>query len=401
MLIDLDRFKQVNDTLGHHLGDDLLVQVAGRLQAAVEPVGYLGRLGGDEFAAVLDPGLGWRDGELAAARLITALEAPFLLDGTNLGVGASVGLASFPEHADLPDALIQRADAAMYEAKRANLPWIVYRPERPGLQSRRAELGNGLSRIPDRGELVLHYQPKIDLATRGVAGVEALVRWQHPTLGLLPPAEFLPEVAAAGQLRALTTWVLDRALAQYAKWRSEGIVLPVAVNVSALDLVDPGLPGRVSSSLARHGVPASALELELTEHSQLRQPGLAVDVVSALRALGVRISLDDFGTGYSSLAYLELLPVDEIKIDKSMLDAGLTGDRAVVLRAIVSLGRELGLAIVAEGVESAEAAERLTRLGCHTAQGYHFAVPLAPENLPGWLAAYSAETVETRAGATV
>jgi len=385
VLVDLDRFKEVNDALGHHQGDKLLAQVAGRLEQAVGRDGLVGRLGGDEFAAVLEPGLGAVEGEVLAARLMAALDDPFDLDGSAVKVAASMGLATYPEHGDDPDKLLQRADAAMYEAKKAGLAWLVYRPGASWSAPRRTELAAGLPGAISGDELVLHYQPQVDLRTGSPLALEALVRWEHPRLGLLGPAEILPVALVTGQITAVTTWVLRHALGQAAKWRNRGMALPVAVNVSARDLADPGFHNRVVRALREAGLSGESLCLELTEHTQLVQPGLAASTFAALRRLGVKTSLDDFGTGHACLSYLHALPVDEVKLDRSLVGPDLDRDQEAIVRSMVTLGEDMGLAVVAEGVESEEVAHRLARLGCRTAQGFHFSPPLPASEAAAWV----------------
>jgi diguanylate cyclase (GGDEF)-like protein len=385
VVVDLDRFKEVNDALGHHRCDELLAQVARRLERAVGQDGLVGRLGGDEFAVVLEPGQGGAEAEILAARVVAALEEPFDLEGSIIKVAASIGLASYPEHGDDPDKLLQRADAAMYAAKQAGLAWLVYRPGASWAASRRTELAGGLAGAISGNELVLHYQPQVDLRTGFPVALEALVRWDHPRLGLLGPAEILPIASMTGQVSAVTSWVLHRALSQAASWKEQGMALPVAVNVSARDLADPGFHNRVVEALREAGLGGESLCLELTEHSQLVQPGLAASTFGALRRLGVRASLDDFGTGHACLAYLHALPVDEVKLDRSMVGPELSRDQEAIVRSVITLGADLGLAVVAEGVESEGIACRLADLGCRIAQGFHFSPPLPPGEAKDWV----------------
>ncbi|MGH9074969.1 MAG: putative bifunctional diguanylate cyclase/phosphodiesterase [Acidimicrobiales bacterium] len=391
LLLDLDRFKEVNDTLGHHRGDALLSQVAHRLVVALGTRGFVARLGGDEFAAVVPAPPDGEEPEAAAARVSAALSAPFMVSGTAVEIGASIGIVRVPGHGEEVDLVLEHADAAMYQAKRGGLPYASYRLEDDQGGARRLVLAGELHGAMAGDELVLHYQPEVDLRTGRVVGVEALVRWDHPRLGLLPPAEFIPLAEATGQVRAITTWVLDHAAAQCVAWLGAGLDLPVSVNMSARDLTDADFPARVAVCLAQHRLPAHLLSLELTEGAPLVHGHLAVELVGALRALGVRVSLDDFGTGYSSLAHLESLPVDEIKIDRSLVVSGMASARSPVLRAIVALGRELGIAVVAEGVESANVAHRLLELGCNRAQGHHFAPSLPAADLEAWLRARQAD----------
>ncbi len=386
LLIDLDRFKEVNDTLGHDHGDELLIEVASRLQGALRRGDTLARLGGDEFAVLLD-GVPDRVAVVElAARLQDALRRPFALRGVAVELEASVGIALYPEHGVTVGALLQRADVAMYDAKRGRRGVATYVEERDPYSADRLGLLAELRRALEHEELVLHYQPKVDLASGAVIGVEALVRWQHPTRGLLPPDEFVPLAERTGAVADLTQWVVDTALAQHRRWRDEGIDLPVAVNLAAANVVDRALPERIAELLAKYDVGGDRLECEISEHTVMGDPLRATEVLARLRALGVRLSLDDFGTGHSSLAYLKRLPLDEVKIDRSFV-AGMAEDEndAVIVRSTIDLARNLGLAVVAEGVETAEVMRGLADLCCDTAQGFHVSRPLPPERLTAWL----------------
>jgi diguanylate cyclase (GGDEF)-like protein len=386
LLIDLDRFKEVNDTLGHDHGDELLIEVAGRLRAALRAGDTLARLGGDEFAVLLD-GLPDR-GAVAelACRLQDALLRPFALRGVAVDLEASIGVALYPVHGTDFGTLVQRADVAMYDAKRGRLGVATYSAERDPYSADRLGLLAELRRAITGDELVLHYQPKVALGSGEVIGVEALVRWQHPTRGLLPPVDFVPLAERTGAVAGLTRWVVGSALAQSRAWRDQGIDLPIAVNLAAANIVDAGLPDAIAGLLELHGVPGDRLECEISEHTVMADPVRATDVLARLRALGVRLSLDDFGTGHSSLAYLKQLPLDEVKIDRSFV-SGMTEDEndAVIVRSTIDLARNLGLAVVAEGVESAEIMRGLADLRCDTAQGFHVSRPLPADELGAWL----------------
>ncbi|HET9737990.1 MAG TPA: EAL domain-containing protein [Solirubrobacteraceae bacterium] len=386
LLIDLDRFKEVNDTLGHDHGDELLVEVAGRLQAALRRGDTLARLGGDEFAVLLD-GLPDRGAVVElATRLQDALRRPFALRGVAVELEASVGIALYPEHGSTVGTLLQRADVAMYDAKRGGHGIATYTEDRDPYSEDRLGLLAELRRALEQDELVLHYQPKVDLASRAVTGVEALVRWEHPTRGLLPPDDFVPLAERTGAVADLTRWVVDTALAQHRAWRDAGVDLPIAVNLAAANIVDLTLPERVAQLLAKHGVSGDRLECEISEHTVMADPVRATEVLARLRMLGVRLSLDDFGTGHSSLAYLKRLPLDEVKIDRSFV-AGMAEDEndAVIVRSTIDLARNLGLAVVAEGVETAEIMRGLADLSCDTAQGFHVSRPLPPDALLSWI----------------
>ena len=387
MLIDLDRFKEVNDTLGHDYGDELLVEVAGRLRAVLRRGDVLARLGGDEFAVLLTD-LPHR-GAVAdlAGRLQGALRRPFALRGVAVELEASIGVALAPDHGNDVGTLVQRADVAMYDAKRGQSGLETYTPERDPYSADRLGLLAELRRAIAEDELVLHYQPKVALDTGDVIGVEALVRWEHPTRGLLPPADFVPLAERTGAVTELTHWVLDAALRQCRAWRDAGRDLPIAVNLAAANVLDVGLPDTVADLLRAHGVPGSGLECEISEHTMMADPVRATDVLSRLRDLGVRLSLDDFGTGHSSLAYLKRLPLDEVKIDRSFV-AGMAEDEndAVIVRSTIDLARNLGLDVVAEGVETEAIMQDLAALSCDVAQGFFVSRPLPADRLEDWLA---------------
>jgi diguanylate cyclase (GGDEF)-like protein len=386
LIIDLDRFKEVNDTLGHQRGDELLIEVGSRLRETLREGDTVARLGGDEFA-VLVPRVE-ESGQAAevALRIAAAMEPPFLLGGVAVQVDLSVGIALSPPDGDDPDTLLQRADIAMYEAKKGNAGHAFYTAERDPYSARRLAMVAELrSAIEDRA-LTVHYQPKIDLVTGEVTGAEALARWTHPELGPITPAEFVPLAEQTGLIKPLTIAVLEAALVQVRRWRDEGMHLPVSVNLSARNLLDPQLPGEIDALLDRYGVSPTLLELEITESSIMSDPVRALEVLTALDAMGVRLSIDDFGTGYSSLAYLKRLPVDELKIDRGFV-MNMTTDRAdaFIVRCAVDLARNLGMRVVAEGVEDAETVSALARLGCTQAQGYYFSAPVPGPELTMWL----------------
>jgi diguanylate cyclase (GGDEF)-like protein/PAS domain S-box-containing protein len=385
LLLDLDRFKEVNDTLGHQVGDVLLQQIGCRLQGAVRAADLVARLGGDEFAVLL-PATDAAGAALVAECLVRVLQAPFVLEGQPIDVDASIGIAVAPEHGQDADTVLRCADVAMYQAKRAGTGVALYsaaddehRPDRLALLG---ELRNAI----DNDELLLHYQPKLDLRDGKLIGVEALVRWQHPQRGFMPPMEFIPLAEQTGLIHPLSRWVLEAALKQHQAWRRVGIDVPVAVNLSRRTLHDPQLPAMVADALARWDVAAGALVLEITESSLMADPVRAGENLSQLRGLGVRISIDDFGTGYSSLASLKNLSVDELKIDQSFVQAMASdaSSRAIV-RAIIDLADALKLRVVAEGVEDRATWDVLAGLGCEIAQGYFLSRPLAADTLEAWL----------------
>ncbi len=382
-MVDLDRFKELNDTLGHHAGDQLLALLGPRLQEAVGAHGLVARLGGDEFALLL-PGAGLARASDVGRRIGVALQHPFEIEGLEVVMDASVGAALAPEHGTEAEALLQRADVAMYQAKDARTGFQPYDPSRDRHSRERLTLIAELRHALERDELILHYQPKVDLATGRVAGVEALVRWQHPVHGLRGPGAFLPHAEHTALMRPLTLHVLETALSQVTQWRIDGLDLHIAVNLAVQNLLDLRTPGQVAQLLAQHGLPPSVLTLEVTESLMLHDPQRAGEVLADLADLGVNLALDDFGTGYSSLEHLKRLPVNELKIDKSFV---MTMDRDSADRAIVAstaaLGRSLGLQVVAEGVESAASASVLAAIGCDLAQGFHYSPPVPADQIPG------------------
>jgi len=388
MIMDLDRFKEVNDTLGHASGDDLLEQAGDRLRGALRESDTVARLGGDEFGVLLPRVVDSAAAVTVARKLRKALEEPFTIHGLALQIEASVGIALYPDHGDDVHSLLQRADVAMYVAKEHPGGCEVYARERDDYSPDRLTLLTELRRAIDRGELVLHYQPKADLRTGRVHGVEALVRWSHHVRGIVPPDEFIPLAQKTGVIVPLTFFVLNEALRQCRSWKLEGLDLCVGVNLSARNLLDVHLPDTVGELLAKWEVSTSLLELEITESTILADPIRAMHVLSRLSDMGVRLAIDDFGTGYSSLAYLKRLPVDELKIDKSFVQ-GMDEDEndAVIVRLTIDLGRNLGLRVVAEGVETAEAWRRLVALGCDIAQGYYLSRPVPAAELATWLRA--------------
>ena len=386
LLLDLNRFKELNDTLGHGIGDEALRQVAARLSQAVPPGATLARLGGDEFVAVLD-GTGDESTALSVARAVQAsLEAPFSLDSLLIPVQASLGLALAPRDAGTAAELLRCADVAMYAAKSRHTGTEIYESRSDVHTRDRLQLVSDLRHALDAGELVLHYQPQIATDGHRLAGVEALVRWQHPRLGLLGPERFVPLAERDGLMRPLTLTVLDLALAQLSRWVGDGRPTRVAVNLSPSDLLDSRLPDDVAAALDRHGVPAGLLELEVTENTLMRDPARGLDTMARIGELGVAFALDDFGTGYSSLAQLRRLPVRVLKIDRSFISqmTAQTEDASIV-RSTIEMARSLNLTTVAEGVETDEHLDLLTSFGCSAAQGYLFSRPVPAEELTGWL----------------
>jgi diguanylate cyclase (GGDEF)-like protein len=360
LLMDLDRFKEVNDTLGHYNGDLLLQAVADRLRSTLRPGDVVARLGGDEFGVLL---LDTGDRQAVNA----------LAERMTLEVGASIGIAMFPEDGDDVDTLIQRADVAMYVAKSTFRGHEFYAHDQDTYSPTRLALLGELRTALEAGQLAVAYQPKVEVATGRIIGAEALIRWGHPRRGFVPPDEFIPVAEHTGLLRPITLFVLESGLEQCAKWRATGYELDVAVNLSVRNLLDVELPKDVERLLSKYGLPPSVLELEITESALLADPVRTHGVLQELHRVGVGISIDDFGTGYSSLSYLRRMPVDELKIDKSFVtDMALDENAALIVRSTIDLGRNLGLRVVAEGVETREVWEQLAALGCHVAQGYFF-----------------------------
>ncbi len=386
LLLDLDRFKEVNDGLGHHIGDQLLLEVATRLTGQLRQGDVLARLGGDEFAIVLDRTD--EDGALAtAARLHESLSAAFSFEGIDLHTSVSIGIALFPDHGVDISTLLRRADVAMYKAKNARHGHCVYQPRDDVRGHERLRTLQELRAAVDDDQLVLHYQPKVDLRTGAIDSVEALVRWDHPTRGLLYPADFLGLLEDSGLMLTLTRTVLALALDQAAQWHANGIGLGVAVNVPAASLLDDDFPGFVAGQLALRRLSPGNLQLEITEETLMADRGRARDVLSTLRDLGVHIALDDFGTGYSSLAYLRELPIDELKLDRSFV-VPMAGDAraAALVQSTINLAHSLGLRMVAEGVEDETTYAELTRYGCDQVQGFYVSRPVPAAELDTWMA---------------
>ncbi|HZN16190.1 MAG TPA: EAL domain-containing protein [Acidimicrobiales bacterium] len=382
LLMDLDRFKAINDTLGHDFGDQVLVQVALRLATVLRSTDTVARLGGDEFAFVL-PDLDSPDeAELVTAKILLALEAPFELGGITIPVDASIGVALAPIHGSEASVLMRRADVAMYRAKEQVTGYAVYSDAPDEGRLNGLGLMVELRRAIEAGELELLYQPVVDLQTMEVVAVEALSRWQHPTRGLLLPTEFIPLAEQTGVIRPLTDWMLTTALNQLQTWHEDGWPVRLSVNISARLVADRELPGRIMAGIERAGVAPSALQIEVTESTVMVNPEWALDVFTQLTARGVLLTLDDFGTGYSSLNYLKRLPVHQIKVDKSfVLDMLDDGKDASIVRAIIDLGHNLGLTVVAEGVEDAATLDALVAQGCDFGQGYLLGRPVTPSAL--------------------
>ncbi|HET9045982.1 MAG TPA: EAL domain-containing protein, partial [Casimicrobiaceae bacterium] len=388
LLMDLDNFKYVNDTLGHSIGDLLLREVAARLRAAVTIEGaVVSRLGGDEFAVLL-PGSNAGEARQVAREVLLALEVPMNFEGHDVDVRASTGVAAFPDHGLDRATLMRRADVAMYAAKRNNVGSLIWHERYEQHSHERLSLISDLRKAIDNDELLLMYQPKVSLSTNGEHFVEALVRWQHPSRGMVPPMEFVPFAEQTGSIRAVTHWVVAHAVAQCAEWRRAGLAINVSINISARDLMDAELPVRFASMLEQNDCRAQWIALEITESAIFEDAGHAIENLQLLHSLGCRLAIDDFGTGYSSLAYLRRLPLNELKIDKSFVQRmARDASDAVIVRSTIDLAHNMGLDVVAEGVEDETTLERLRALGCDMVQGYFLCRPLVAADVAEWLQA--------------
>ena len=389
LLIDLDGFKEVNDTLGHKAGDALLRRIGPRLRGAIAPNQLLARLGGDEFGIIM-PGASDPAAAGMAHEVRLRLQEAFSLEGLSIAVDASIGIAAFPEEASSPEELIQHADVAMYQAKGTRAGVQRYEARRNPHSRERLALLGGLRAALTRGEVVPFYQPQADAVTGEIVSVEALARWRHPERGVLAPAVFLPHAEHSALMRPLTLAMLDRALADVVGWREAGARLGVAVNLSVVDLIDERLPGDVRRSIERAGARPEWLELEITENVVMTDPARACAVLAELRDIGVTIALDDYGTGQASLAWLKRLPVDVLKIDRSFVrDVATDLQSAAIVRSAVDLARAFGLRTVAEGVEDGPCLRRAAELGCDMVQGYALARPLPGEEVAAFLAEHA------------
>jgi diguanylate cyclase (GGDEF)-like protein len=394
LLIDLDRFKEVNDTLGHHVGDQLLAQIGPRLAGELRGADTVARLGGDEFAVLL-PAVDGLTGALnVASRLREVLAEAFKVEDVELDIDASIGVVISGIHGDDVQILLQRADIAMYVAKQQRRGVVVYDPENDDHSPERLSLLGQLRRGIERGELFLHYQPKINLKTGDVVGVEALVRWKHPERGMVPPNDFIPLAEHTGLIGLLTVSVLNMALEQAKVWAEAGHNIPVAVNISARNLMDDDFATKVKGLLDKHAVASRLLEVEVTESAVMLEPQKAARILNELHAIGIRIAIDDFGAGYTSLAQLKNLPISELKIDKSfILTMHSNSDDAMIVKSMVDLGHNLNMKVVAEGIETANAMATLADFECDIGQGYHLCRPALAEALMQW---YGQQAVRPR-----
>jgi len=386
MLMDLDHFKEINDTLGHHFGDLLLQEIGPRLSSVLRDNDLMARLGGDEFGIML-PDLPSEEVALRIAdRVLEELEQPVAVEGLALDVSGSVGISMFPMHAEDAETLLRRADVAMYVAKENGGGYEVYQDSFDRHNPQRLTLIGQVRPALESGEFVMFYQPKVRLMDGRVAGAEALIRWEHPTLGLVPPDEFIPLVEKTVLLRPLTHYVAETVLKQWKEWAGMGIRIPISINVSPRSLLDSDLPDAIGQLLQETQVPPAFLRIELTEGFLMGDSGRSIAVLDALSNIGVGLSIDDFGTGYSSLSYLKRLPIEEIKVDRTfVMQMHVDANDFMIVRATVDLGRNLGLRVVAEGVEDLATFDRLADFGCDEAQGFYISKPLSAIEFTRWL----------------
>lgn len=391
MLLDLNRFKEVNDTLGHTLGDQLLMRIAQRLDDVLKThSAHLFRLGGDEFAILMPLALDDVDAENLARRVHASLRSPITIDEVTLELGGSIGISIYPQHGDNSHSLLRCADVAMYKAKSESTGTMLYHAKNDAHSPRRltmmAELGTAIR----ENQLVLHYQPRVSLANNSCFGCEALVRWQHPQLGLVPPGEFIPVAEMSDLIQSLGLWVLETALKQIKVWQNKGLNLVVSINLSTRNLMDYTFPSHIERMLAQYKVPPQLLEIEITESTLIGDPERALHVINRIHKIGVRFAIDDFGTGYSSLSYLKRLPIDTLKIDRSFIHDMLTDEQdAVIVRSTLGLAHSFGLEVVAEGVEDQATLEVLRTLQCEQAQGFLISRPVPHAEFELWLSRFT------------
>jgi len=386
LLMDLDRFKEVNDTFGHHFGDALLKTVAFRLTNQLTSSDVVARLGGDEFAIVLADAVDSRNVAMAARRILNTLQQPFVVDGQVLEVGGSIGIALYPAHGTDARTLLRRADVAMYAAKQSQIGYTFHSDDHEPRSADQLSLVVEMRHALERNEFELFYQPKLHLRSGLVTRVEVLLRWNHPTRGTLSPALFIPIAERTGLIRTISDWLLDRALQQCREWQDAGAPIHLAVNLSAKSLQEQTLPSKINDVLKKWDVDPRFLKIEITESSIMADPAHALAIMAMLQSIGVRLSIDDFGTGYSSLTHLRELPIDEIKIDKSFVTGMNSSDAdAAIVRTVIDLAHNLGKQVCAEGVEDEATWRRLCEMGCDLAQGYWISRPLNAADLMTWL----------------
>jgi diguanylate cyclase len=385
LVLNLDRFRIVNESLGYAVGDHLLKEAGSRLVGLARTGDVVARLGSDEFALMIE-NVTPEEAVRTANKILRALERPIVYDEQPLDVGASIGIAHFPQHGGNAAAVLRSADIAMYVAKRNKSGYAVYDPQFASNHERQLSLLSDIRGAIERNELRVHYQPRISLSSNAAAAVEALIRWQHPTRGMIPPSEFVPFAEQTGCIRLITRWVIEESIKQFGRWRDKGIDLRISVNISVRDLMNRELPEIVDTLLRRYAMPADMLCLEITESGFMEDPAYAQRVLERLHDLGVHLSIDDYGTGYSSLSYVSRLPVKELKIDRSFVKDMLTDDtQAMIVRSTIDLGHSLGLKVVAEGVEDEASYRLLQGLGCDHGQGYYMGKPMSAADLESWL----------------
>jgi diguanylate cyclase (GGDEF)-like protein len=385
--LDIDRFKEVNDTLGHHVGDQLLKAVGERLATTLRESDTVARVGGDEFALLL-PIAELAHIDLVVNKVSQILSEPFVIEDMSLEMDATLGVSMYPDNSRDAVELVSHADVALSEARRLGERQMRYDESYDPNSVERLTLMNDLWRAARRGQFFLCYQPKVDLRSQRVVGMEALLRWQHPKNGLVPPDKFIPLAERTRAIHSISDWVLNEAMRQCAEWRADGLEMPISVNLSARMVQDTNLPEQVAQVLARHGLGAEHLVLEITETAVVSDPERALRVLDALDAMGVRLSIDDFGTGYTSLAQLKRLPVDEVKIDRAfVMNILRDANDATIVRSIIDLARNMQLVVVAEGVEHRKVLDALSELGCDVVQGYYYSRPLPAADIVHWLRA--------------
>jgi diguanylate cyclase (GGDEF)-like protein/PAS domain S-box-containing protein len=388
LLMDLDHFKDINDTLGHHIGDILLKEIGPRIYRNLRSIDTVARMGGDEFLLLL-PGSNKEQSIAISKKILASISKPFLVDGHSLEINASIGIAIFPKHSDDPNSLIRRADVAMYEAKHKKSGYYIYDPKADQHDPSRLTMMSELRQAIAQNQLSLYYQPKINLKTNECVGVEALVRWNHPEKGQILPDIFIEDAEKSGTIKLLTQWVLTKAIEQSAQWIEEGYCIEMSVNISARDFQDPALLKLIENHISNSTLEPSRLILELTESAVMTDTKKAFDSLAKLDKMGVKLAIDDFGTGYSSLDYLKRLPVDELKIDRSfVIDMATSKNDEAIVRSTVDLAHNLGLNVVAEGVENQISLDLLKEMNCDAMQGYFTSKPLPANEISEYLSRY-------------
>lgn len=386
LILDIDDFKDINDTLGHFNGDRLLKQMVSRLHGGIRKSDTLARVGGDEFAMLLNTKTEQEHIQKIVEKIKKIFLEPFSLDGLALEIQVSIGVAFYPEHGKEVDSIMQRANVALEAAKQDTNKYTIYSSDLDRHNPHRLTMMGELRQAIENDELMVYYQPKVDLKTSRICGAEALVRWQHPEHGFMPPDEFIPMAERTGLIKPLSIWVMNQALSQAEQWHRQKLKINIAINLSPTTLLDPEFPNMIIGILSSYDVPPEYVTLEVTEGSMIKNPELAMEILHRLSEMNIKISIDDFGTGYSSMAYLKDLPVSEIKIDKSFVLDMLSNERdAVIVKSIIDIGHNLGLYVTAEGVEDKQTGLRLKELGCDILQGYYFSKPCPNDQFMAWI----------------